>query len=140
MEMRPYYLALHKDFKAFRNARMMTLSVLNICIETIDWHHHNGKIATTSGSAAGIVGGLVAFGGLMAAPFTGGISLFTVGAGSALAVGGAITQFGSDMACAKFIENKVNESKSAIAEDEKTLKILMASGEALETFLEERTK
>mmetsp|Transcript_51684 Transcript_51684/g.109797 ORF Transcript_51684/g.109797 Transcript_51684/m.109797 type:complete len:462 (-) Transcript_51684:458-1843(-) len=97
--------------------RFGTLQVLDKIMDRIEEHHRNDQIANTAGSAAGIVGGCLMVGGLVAAPFTAGASLVAVGAGGAISGAGAATSIGADMISGKLIGDEAKSAHRHIEND-----------------------
>ena len=65
--------------------------------EEIDRHHSNVNKATVAGSTAGIVGGGLMIGGLIAAPFTFGASLGLTVVGAGIGAAGGMTTAGAKL-------------------------------------------
>ena len=59
--------------------------------QNVDKRHKHSKIATVGGCATSIVGGVMIFGGIVAAPFTLGASIGLTAAGAGVAAAGSIT-------------------------------------------------
>lgn len=130
----PILEKLKEAWKEFHRSRLRSIDKIRSCYSTIDYHHQNGKIATTAGASAGIIGGLLTLGGVLAAPFTGGVSLLAIGVGSAVAASGAITQFGSDQAVASFIEDEADKAKPILEKDRAVWLKLSARFEELAAY------
>ena len=67
------------------------LDELKAVQEKVDKRHTNSNVATVGGCATSIVGGFLFIGGLIAAPFTFGISVGFTAAGSAIIIAGTAT-------------------------------------------------
>ena len=86
-------------------------SKLTDCAEVLDKVTKDAGIGRVTGGAASIGGGALMLGGLLAAPFTGGLSLLATVGGTALVVGGGITSFTSSMVKYGWDRNKTKEGE-----------------------------
>lgn len=86
-------------------------SKLTDCAEVLEKVTRDAGIGRVAGGAASIGGGALILGGLLAAPFTGGLSLLATAGGTALAVGGGITSFTSSMVKYGWDRNKTKEGE-----------------------------
>lgn len=86
-------------------------SKLTDCAEVLEKVTRDTGIGRVAGGAASIGGGALVLGGLLAAPFTGGLSLLATATGTALAVGGGITSFTSSMVKYGWDRNKTKEGE-----------------------------
>ena len=80
----------------FEQSALISLRTMKECAEQLDKVASDTGIATTVGGAAGITGGILGLAGLIAAPFTFGLSLgLTIGGAAVGVAGGAATLTGS---------------------------------------------
>lgn len=105
------FAALFKDvdtwYDFMRWQRFETLRLIDCVIAGVEEHNKSNKISNIVGSTAGVFGGLLVVGGICAAPFTGGVSLAAVAAGSAMSAAGAATNIGAGIISGKCVEGEI---------------------------------
>ena len=86
-------------------------SKLTECAAVLEKVTKDAGIGRVAGGAASIGGGALMLGGLLAAPFTGGLSLLATAGGTALVMGGGITSFTSSLMRYGWDRNKTKEGE-----------------------------
>ncbi|GCC18701.1 hypothetical protein chiPu_0020866 [Chiloscyllium punctatum] len=94
------------------------------CIDTCK---RDVNIANVTGTSASIVGGLLAIGGLIASPFTFGVSLALTGVGLGVGVAGGVTNIGASITDHVTQKKKTDKMKTIIELFEKDNKIMSES-------------
>ena len=90
-----YLNQLKSTLKSLKSEIPDVISRIQSIQETIDLHHDNVNKATVAGTTAGIVGGGLMIGGIIAAPFTFGASLGLTVVGATIGVAGGVTAAGA---------------------------------------------
>ena len=82
---------LDRSVSSFKSKSNDAVSTVRTCASHLDEVAKDCGIATTVGGSAGVVGGALVIGGIIAAPFTGGLSLGLTLGGAGLGVAGGVT-------------------------------------------------
>ena len=90
-----YIEQLKSTLKSLRSKIPSTITQIESIQEDIDFHHDNVNKATVAGATAGIVGGGMMIAGLIAAPFTFGVSLGLTATGAVVGAAGGMTSAGA---------------------------------------------
>jgi hypothetical protein len=122
---------LQQTVKTWYEQRKLVIDLLSFMIESLNGLHRKASIVKVGGSAGSIVGSTLAVGGLVVAPFTGGLSLVAtgvgvglVGAGSATSIGATVTEWSQTRKEAKRIQEQIDKDTALINEIiEKTRKL-----------------
>jgi len=128
--------AIKDLFWRFVHERDEVISKILSCVKNIEEHNHNSKIAKTSGNGAGIFGGALFLGGLLAAPFTAGASLAASAAGAGISAAGGATSIGTDIALDRIVKRISEEGNNHINDSNQSLEDLKNSIEELQRWID----
>ncbi|XP_054724001.1 uncharacterized protein LOC129234133 [Uloborus diversus] len=98
-------------------SRMEVLDTLPAVAQEIDRHHHNVNIASLTGTSSSIAGGTAAIGGLILAPFSGGVSLALSAGGLVGTVAGSATTLGANLAEVYLTKELTEQASKVLQED-----------------------
>uniref|UniRef100_UPI00398F7503 apolipoprotein L3-like n=1 Tax=Pristiophorus japonicus TaxID=55135 RepID=UPI00398F7503 len=97
---------------------------LQVIAKDIDKVHKGATIANVTGSSAGIAGGALTIAGLIASPFTLGISLVLTGVGIGVGVAGGFTNIAANVTDAATQKNKQKRVKKILNRYQNLSKIM----------------
>jgi hypothetical protein len=93
----------------------MVIELMEVLITKLNGLHKKASIGRVGGATGSIVGSGLFVGGIIAAPFTGGLSLAASGAGLGIVGGGAAILIGTSLTEWKKTKKRLRKSKPSLA-------------------------
>ncbi|XP_061162588.1 apolipoprotein L6-like [Saccostrea echinata] len=112
--------------REWMSARKKTIRELRRLADDINAITKDSRIARVAGASTSVLGGIIATGCLIAAPFTGGISLLPAVAAGAFGGAGAVVTIGTSIAKTLLENGKITEVQRYLDEDKKFTEILIS--------------
>lgn len=116
--------------------RRLAIRKLKKIVKDMDSDEFRSNLTSIVGSGAGVTGGTMMIGGLLLAPFTGGLSLVVAGVGAGVGIAGGLTNLTSDAIAKNFALKKCDEANTLIEHDQtKSLHLQKAEAKFTEAIV-----
>lgn len=109
---------LIRVYKDWLQLRRMTINELKEIVNDMDSEEFRSNVTSIVGSGVGVAGGAMVIGGLLLAPFTGGVSLVVAGAGLGAGVLGGFTNLTSETIAQNYALKRCKEANDKIKNDQ----------------------
>lgn len=109
---------LIRVYRDWLETRRSTIQKLKEIVKDMDSDEFRNNVTNIVGSGVGVTGGAMVLGGLLLAPFTGGVSLVVAGIGAGVGAAGGVGNLGGDAIAKNYALKKCKEADDLIQDDE----------------------